>query len=282
MLEGKTVLVTGVGSGLGRECVAAALREGANVVMAARTAEVLEATAAELDPSGDRVEAVPTDITDPAACEALVARAVERFGSVDALVNVAAFEYVFGGLHETKDDDWRKAFETNVIGALTILRPVTKAMEAGGGGAVVLVGSQSMFKPSLPQAGYAASKGALLSTMYYLADELGTHNIRCNMVVPSWMWGPPVQMFVEGTAKQKGITVDEALHEIVGDFPLKRMTEDGEVADVAMFFASDHAKAVTGQHTNGDVKEAAQAAEAAQNRYYSFICSTAAKQIVRT
>lgn len=249
MLEGKTVLVTGVGSGLGRECVAAALREGANVVMAARTADVLEATAAELDPSGERVLAVPTDITDPAACEALVSQAVERFGSVDALVNVAAFEYVFGGLHETKDDDWRKAFETNVIGALTILRPVTKAMVEGGtGGAVVLVGSQSMFKPSLPQAGYAASKGALLSTMYYLAHELGADNIRCNMVVPSWMWGPPVQMFVEGTAKQKGITVDEALHEIVGDFPLGRMTEDGEVADVAMFFASDHAKAVTGQH----------------------------------
>lgn len=248
MLEGKTVLVTGVGSGLGRECVAAALREGANVVMAARTAEVLEATANELDPSGERLLAVPTDITDPAACEALVSQAVERFGSVDALVNVAAFEYVFGGLHETKDDDWRKAFETNVIGALTVLRPVTKAMEAGNGGAVVLVGSQSMFKPALPQAGYAASKGALLSTMYYLADELGAHNIRCNMVVPSWMWGPPVQMFVEGTAKQKGISVDEALHEIVGDFPLKRMTEDGEVADVAMFFASDHAKAVTGQH----------------------------------
>ena len=249
MLEGKTVLVTGVGSGLGRECVAAALREGANVVMAARTADVLEATAAELDPSGERVLAVPTDITDPAACEALVSQAVERFGSVDALVNVAAFEYVFGGLHETKDDDWRKAFETNVIGALTILRPVTNAMVEGGtGGAVVLVGSQSMFKPSLPQAGYAASKGALLSTMYYLAHELGADNIRCNMVVPSWMWGPPVQMFVEGTAKQKGITVDEALHEIVGGFPLQRMTEDGEVADVAMFFASDHAKAVTGQH----------------------------------
>ncbi len=248
MLEGKTVLVTGVGSGLGRECVAAALREGANVVMAARTAEVLETTAAELDPSGERILAVPTDITDPAACEALVSLAVERFGRVDALVNVAAFEYVFGGLHETKDDDWRQAFETNVIGALTVLRPVTKAMVAGGGGAVVLVGSQSMFKPALPQAGYAASKGALLSTMYYLADELGADNIRCNMVVPSWMWGPPVQMFVEGTAKQKGISVEEALHEIVGDFPLQRMTEDGEVADVAMFFASDHAKAVTGQH----------------------------------
>jgi NAD(P)-dependent dehydrogenase (short-subunit alcohol dehydrogenase family) len=248
LLQGKTVLITGVGSGLGRECAAAALREGANVVLAARTKEVLDATAAELDPTGERVTAVATDITDADACAALVDAATARFGSIDALVQVAAFEYVFGGLHETNLEDWRTAFETNVLGAMTVLRPVATAMKASGGGAVVLIGSQSMFKPSLPQAGYAASKGALLSTMYYLADELGADNIRCNMVVPSWMWGPPVQMYVEGTAKQKGIPVEEALDDIVGGFPLQRMTEDGEVADVAMFFASDHAKAVTGQH----------------------------------
>ena len=248
LLEGKTVIVTGVGGGLGRECVVSALREGANVVMAARTQDTLDATAAELDPGGERIAAKATDITDADACAALVALATERFGSVDALVQVAAFEYVFGGLHDTNLDDWRKAFETNVLGAVTLLRPVAEAMKASGGGAVVLIGSQSMFKPSMPQAGYAASKGALLSAMYYLADELGADNIRCNMVVPSWMWGPPVQMLVEGKAKHKGITEAEVLHEIVGDFPLGRMTEDGEVADVAMFFASDHAKAVTGQH----------------------------------
>jgi len=248
MLAEKTVMVTGVGSGLGRECVTSALREGANVVMAARTKETLETTATELDPSGARVEAVPTDITDANDCAALVARATERFGSLDALIQVAAFEYVFGGLQDTNLDDWRTAFETNVLGALTVLRPVARSMQESGGGAVVLIGSQSMFKPSLPQAGYAASKGALLSTMYYLADELGAHNIRCNMVVPSWMWGPPVQMYVEGTAKHKDVPVEEVLHDLVGDFPLGRMTEDGEVADVAIFFASDHAKAVTGQH----------------------------------
>jgi NAD(P)-dependent dehydrogenase (short-subunit alcohol dehydrogenase family) len=248
LLEGKTVIVTGVGGGLGRECVEGALREGANVVMAARTQETLDATAAELDPGGERVAASATDITDPDACTALVALATERFGSVDALIQVAAFEYVFGGLHDTNLDDWRKAFETNVLGAVTLLRPVAQAMKAGGGGAVVLIGSQSMFKPSMPQAGYAASKGALLSAMYYLADELGADNIRCNMVVPSWMWGPPVQMLVEGKARHRGVSEEEVLHEIVGDFPLGRMTEDGEVADVAMFFASDHAKAVTGQH----------------------------------
>jgi NAD(P)-dependent dehydrogenase (short-subunit alcohol dehydrogenase family) len=248
MLQGKTVIVTGVGGGLGRECVSSALREGANVVVAARTQATLDEVAGELDPTGERIAAKQTDITDPEACTALVHLANERFGSVDALVQVAAYEMAFGGLHKTDFAHWRAAFETNVIGALTVLRPVAEVMKAGGGGSVVLIGSQSMFKPSMPQAGYAASKGALLTAMYYLADELGADNIRCNMVVPSWMWGPPVQTLVTDTAQRKGIPDDEVLHGIVGDFPLGRMTEDGEVADVVMFFASDLAKAVTGQH----------------------------------
>jgi len=248
ILGGKTIIVTGVGVGLGRECAAAALREGANVVLAARTQANLDAAMAELDPAGGRVTARATDINDADACAALVRLARERFGRVDGLVQVAAFEHAWGGLYETDLATWRAAFETNVLGALTVIRPVAEAMKARGGGAVVLIGSQSMFKPALPQAGYAASKGALLSAMYYLADELGPHNIRCNMVVPSWMWGPPVEMHVKGQAKYKRISREEALQEIVGSFPLRRMTEDGEVADVAMFFCSDYAKAVTGQH----------------------------------
>jgi NAD(P)-dependent dehydrogenase (short-subunit alcohol dehydrogenase family) len=248
ILQGKTVLVTGVGGGLGRECAASALRDGARVVLAARTAETLESTAAELDPSGERVAAHVTDITDADSCAALVDTALSRFGSVDALIQVAAYENVWGGLYDLKFEAWRKAFETNVLGALTVIRPVATAMKSGGGGSVVLVGSQSMFQPALPQSGYAASKGALLSAMYYLADELGADNIRCNMVVPSWMWGPNVEMYVNGTASSQGISKEEVLEGITGKFPLRRMTEDGEVADVAAFFASDHAKAVTGQH----------------------------------
>ncbi len=248
ILRDKTVIITGVGVGLGRECATRALREGANVVVAARTQANLDTVLAELDPSGQRMAARATDITDPEACAALVQLATGRFGGVDALVQVAAYEHAWGGLYEADPATWRAAFETNVLGVLTLLRPVAEAMKARGGGAVVLIGSQSMFKPALPQAGYAASKGALLSAMYYLADELGPDNIRCNMVVPSWMWGPPVERHVKGQARYKGISREEALQEIVGAFPLRRMTEDGEVADVAMFFASDYAKAVTGQH----------------------------------
>lgn len=248
ILEGKSVVVAGVGSGLGREIAEAALRDGANLVLAARTEATLEKTAAELDASGRRVAWRATDIALAADCEALVALGVESFGAVDALIQVAAYENAFGGLFDTDFEDWRKAFETNVLGSLTLVRAVAPRMAEAGGGSVVLIGSQSMFAPSMPQAGYAASKGALLSAMYYLADELGPDNIRVNMVVPSWMWGPPVQGLVRFRAKQEERTEDEVLREIVGRFPLRRMTEDGEVAEVAIFFASDRARAVTGQH----------------------------------
>ncbi|MHB1518447.1 MAG: SDR family oxidoreductase [Acidimicrobiales bacterium] len=248
ILEGKTVVVTGVGAGLGRECAARSLAEGANVVLAARTAGTLESTADELDPGGERVAVSVTDITDDDSCESLVELARVRFGGVDALIQVAAYENVWGGLFDLRMDAWRKAFETNVLGTLTILRPVVRSMKESGGGSVVLIGSQSMFQPALPQSGYAASKGALLSAMYYLADELGPDNIRCNMVVPSWMWGPNVELYVNGTAASQGVTPEAVLNDISATFPLRRMTEDGEVADVATFFASDHAKAVTGQH----------------------------------
>ena len=248
ILANKTVLVTGVGGGLGRECATSALRDGANVVLAARTGSSLEEIAAELDQTGERVAVHVTDITDPESCASLVDTAQRRFGSVDALIQVAAFEHAWGGLYDLKFEDWRAAFDTNVIGALTVIRPVAKAMKEGGGGSVVLIGSQSMFQPQMPQGGYAASKSALLTAMYYLTDELGPDNIRFNMVIPSWMWGPPVEMFVNGTAVHQGRTKEEVLEGIVGKFPLRRMTEAGEVADVAAFFASDHAKAVTGQY----------------------------------
>ena len=113
ILQGKTVLVTGVGGGLGRECAAAALRDGANVVIAARTEDTLQTIATELDPTGKRVASQVTDITDADSCAALVDTAKERFGTVDALVQVAAFENAWGGLYDLKFEDWRAAFDTN-------------------------------------------------------------------------------------------------------------------------------------------------------------------------
>lgn len=242
------MVITGVGTGLGRECAAAALRQGANVVIAARSADTLETIATELDPSGERVVAQVTDITDESSCASLIEMTTDRFGRVDALAQVAAYDNAWGGLFDLKAEQWRTAFETNVLGALNVIRPAANAMKGTGGGSIVLIGSQSMFAPQMPQGGYAASKGALLTAMYYLCDELGPDGIRVNMVVPSWMWGPPVEMLMNWRSQNEGKTVEEALDDVAGKFPLRRMTEDGEVADVVTFFASDLAKAVTGQH----------------------------------
>ena len=247
MLQGKTIVVTGVGSGLGREVACQCVRDGARVVIGARTEAQLAAVAREADPGGERVAAVPTDITDPAACARIVAEAERRFDGVDGLVQVAAYEYAMGGLFDGDLDAWRQSFETNVIGALTVLRPVVEAMRRRGAGAVVLIGSQSMYLPLIEQMGYAASKGALLSSMLYLAKELGPSRIRVNTVVPSWMWGPPVEMYVAMQAKARGISKEEVVAEITRGNPLGAMAADEDVAQAVVFLLSERARMITGQ-----------------------------------
>ena len=247
ILEDRTLVVSGVGAGLGREVTRLALRDGARVVLAARTESVLEQTASELDASGERVAYARTDITSAEDCEALAALAIEKFGRIDAMVQVAAYELVFGGLHDTKFDDWRRAFETNVLGSLTLIRAVAPELKRAGGGSIVLIGSQSMFMPQLPQAGYAASKGALLSAMYYLTQELGPDRIRVNMVVPSWMWGPPVQTFVKLQAKKEGVPEEAIVDDIKSRIPLGEIVPDEDVAEAALLLASDRARGITGQ-----------------------------------
>ena len=134
ILEDKTVLISGVGPGLGREIAAAALREGANIVIGSRSADRLEQTAAELDATGTRLAFRPGDITNPEDCEALANTATDRFHRLDAVVQVAAFETTASTLDDTPDDVWRKSFETNVVGSAQVVRAAVPHLKASGGG----------------------------------------------------------------------------------------------------------------------------------------------------
>src|SRR5690606_38034771 len=118
LVEGKTIGVSGVGAGLGREVAAAALRDGANVVLGARTAANLDKIAGELDPGGKRLAWRATDITDRDQCAALAATAIERFGRIDGLVNCAALDSIFGGLEDADWDEWRRAVDVNLLGTM--------------------------------------------------------------------------------------------------------------------------------------------------------------------
>lgn len=248
MLRDKVVVVSGTGPGLGRRVAQGALRDGARVVLAARNRERLQALAQELDPDGERVAICATDITVAAECERLVQVAVERFGGIDALANIAARDDLFGNLESTTEVAWRQALETNVIGTALLVRAAVPQLAAGGGGAVVLTGAQAMWKsPPHPQLAYASSKGALVSAMYHLAKELGPQRIRVNMVVPSWMWGPPVQGYVEGVARERGVDTEQVVAEISAGMALGAIPADADVAEAILFFCSDRARMITGE-----------------------------------
>ncbi|MCB5168505.1 SDR family oxidoreductase [Streptomyces bambusae] len=248
MLQGKTVVVSGVGAGLGHQVAAAVVREGGNAVLGARTEANLAKTAAEIDPDGRHTAYRTTDIADEEQCAALAALAVERFGALDAVVHVAAWDSYFGGLEDADFGTWAQILDVNLLGTLRMTRACLPALKRQGG-AVVIIGTQSAIAApnEVQQAAYAASKGALTSAMYSMARELGPHRIRVNTVLPGWMWGPPVQAFVTFTAHAEGVPEDEVRARLSARMALPDLATDGDVANAAAFFASDRARAVTGQ-----------------------------------
>jgi NAD(P)-dependent dehydrogenase (short-subunit alcohol dehydrogenase family) len=248
-LTDKTIIVSGVGPGLGRETALVAVREGARVVLGARTQSTLAAVAAEVDPSGERVAHAVTDVTSDHDCHRLAATAVERFGGIDALVNCAALDTVFGGLEAAGDfSEWHRTLDVNLFGSMQMTRAALPEMRKRGGG-IVFVSSQTQHAPTplAIQMAYAASKSALTGAMRYLAVEVGGDGIRVNEVAPGWMWGPPVEGFVKAQATGRGVSPDEVADEIAAGFPLRRMATDGEVAETIVFLASPRAGGITGQ-----------------------------------
>ncbi|WP_329251762.1 SDR family oxidoreductase [Streptomyces sp. NBC_01478] len=249
LLAGKTVIVSGVGAGLGHQVAAAVVRDGGNAVLGARTEANLAKSAAEIDPDGAHTAYRATDITDETQCEALAAVARERFGRIDAVVQVAAWDSYFGGVEDADFATWQSVMDVNLLGTLRMTRACLPALKEAGGGSVVFIGTQSaVAAPSqVRQAAYAASKGALTSAMYSLARELGPYRIRVNTVLPGWMWGPPVEAYVRFTAHTEKVPEAEVLKRLSDRMALPELATDGDVADAAVFLASDRARSITGQ-----------------------------------
>jgi len=247
LLTDKVAIISGVGPGLGSEIARAFAREGARVVLGARTASVLDGVASEINAAGGSAVAVPTDIADDDQCRRVVARALEEFGRIDCLVNSAFRPDVFKKFEWVNLDDWRAIFEVNVWGTLQLTHAVIPAMKEQGGGSIVFVNSMIVRKPLVRQGGYAASKGALLTAAQVLAKELGPHHIRVNSVLPGWMDGPPVRGMFDAIAAGGGKTVQEQYDDIAAQIPLGFIPPDEDCANAVVFFASDLSAVVTGQ-----------------------------------
>ncbi len=248
MLKDRTIVIAGVGPGLGEETARVALREGANVVLAARQSEKLAAIADGLDPDGSRVAYAPCDLEREGDPESLVALARDRFGRLDGLACVAARIDVVGSIETTPIERWRDVFETNVIGTVRMIQAAIPALKSTRG-AIVIVGSQSEVHPD-PAPGfiaYGASKSAMHSAMIYMADQLGPDGIRVNRVVPSTMWTPTLEGFAKQMAAEQGRSLDAVRADFESEMPLGRMPSGADVAEAIAFLLSERAAAITGQ-----------------------------------
>jgi NAD(P)-dependent dehydrogenase (short-subunit alcohol dehydrogenase family) len=245
MLENKVVVISGVGPALGTTLARRCAEAGADLVLAARTAERLTEVADEVKSLGRRALAVSTDITDDEQVANLVTRSLEEYGKVDVLINNAFRVPSMKPLADTTFQHIRDAIELTVLGALRISQGFTPAL-AEAKGSVVNVNSM-VIRHSQPKYGaYKMAKAALLAMSHSLSTELGAQGIRVNTVAPGYIWGGTLQSYFTHQAGKFGTTVEEIYNAAAAGSDLKRLPTEDEVASAILFLASDLASGITG------------------------------------
>jgi len=245
MLDKKVVVISGVGPALGTTLARRCAEAGADLVLAARTAERLTEVADQVKALGRRAVAVSTDITDDEQVANLVTRSLEEYGRVDVLINNAFRVPSMKPLADTTFQHIRDAIELTVLGALRISQGFTPAL-AEAKGSVVNVNSM-VIRHSQPKYGaYKMAKAALLAMSHSLSTELGAQGIRVNTVAPGYIWGGTLQSYFAHQAGKFGTTVEEIYNAAAAGSDLKRLPTEDEVASAILFLASDLASGITG------------------------------------
>jgi len=258
LLEDKVVVLSGVGPGLGRALGEQAALMGADLVLVSRTERRLEKMAAVVREHGRRALVVPTDITDEDSRQRLVDAALEEFGRVDCLINNAFGIPPMDPLSTLELEGLRAAQETNVFAPLRLSSLFADSLAASPtkpGGSIIMLNSCVIYSSQPEYSGYKLSKGTLEHLASSLATELGPRGIRVNSVAPSYIYEDVNKAYFDWIAQESGRTHQEVYDEKAAPTDLKRLATPDEVANAALFLASDLASAVTGVMLNVDCGE---------------------------
>jgi 3-oxoacyl-[acyl-carrier protein] reductase len=236
-VAGKTAIVTGAATGIGRATAQLLAQRGANVVAAGLQPDKLDETVAAIADAGGEAVAAHADISDQDQIAEVAARAQQAFGGADILVNNAAI-YPLGPWHEIEPEQWDEVFGVNVRGYYLLARAVRPQMLARGGGAIVNVASVTFWTGMGLLAAYIASKGAVIGFTRALAREAGVEGIRVNAVAPGAF--PTAASAIHADQ-------DKLWRDVMDAQSIKRRGEVEDVARAIAFFASDESSFVTGQ-----------------------------------
>ena len=233
-LENKVAIITGAGSGIGREVARLFAKEGAGVVLTGRTQEKIDLVRQEIIEEGGRAISVPGDVTSRVDMNNVVNEAVSSFGKIDILINNAGINQD-ALVSRMTEEQWDKIIKVDLKGAFNCIQAVLGTMLIQGRGVIISASSISGIYGNIGQTNYAAAKAGLIGLTKTLAKELGKKGIRVNAVAPGFVVTPMTSR------------VPENILEIMKEkTPLHRLGEPGDIAQAYLYLASDEARFVNG------------------------------------
>lgn len=233
-LENKVVIITGAGSGIGRETALLFAKEGAKVVVADVNEEGGEETAAEIKKNGGEGYFAKLDVSNRVEIKQVVKDAIEKYGKIDVLINNAGIIQDALVLKMT-EEQWDRVINVDLKGVFNCIQAVVEVMINQGNGVIINTSSIVGLNGNVGQVNYAAAKAGLIGMTKTLAKELGKKGIRVNAIAPGFIMTPMTS------------NVPEKILELMKEkTPLRRLGEPGDVAHAYLFLASDEAKFING------------------------------------
>jgi NAD(P)-dependent dehydrogenase (short-subunit alcohol dehydrogenase family) len=250
-LDGKNALITGAASGIGRASALRFAEEGANVAVADRNLSASEETSAAVRKLGRKAIAIQVDVSDPSQVNAMVDRTANELGGIDVLLAAAGVSHASYGegavhhklLHELSFEEWRRLMAINLDGCFLTCQAVAQQMiKQNRGGRIIAIASGAAKVPIKGSGEYAVSKAGVWMLMKNLALELGRYNITANAIGPG----------VIDTPMTKDLQSARHFDRMISQVPLRRIGEPVDVANTALFLASDEGRYFTGSILHPD------------------------------
>ncbi len=244
-LEGRGVVVTGGGRGIGRAVARRLAENGAAVVVTARSTDQIESVAEELRADGLQAHAVRCDVADEASVEAMAAAAIERLGTVDILVNNAGIA-TSNPVKRLQLDDWNQIMAINATGTFLCTRAFLPGMLDRSWGRIINVASVAGLRGGRYIAAYVASKHAQIGFTRALAAEVASAGITANAICPGYVDTPMTDFSVANIVDKTGVSPEEARARILSLSPQKRLIRPEEIAHVALMLCGDDGEGING------------------------------------